>query len=262
MPINRESWPEVFAASNFSSFPCPRCGNGRIARVENGIFYREAQYSIDLRDGEHFEPEWATKRFMAMLQCDQLNCGEVFMMHGSIDFVEEFEEQYGWYMAEVLRPAHVHPALHVFRISDEVPDSVKGPLVESFSLFWADLSACVAKMRVSLECALDELGVSRKRKTDKGKIVDLKLHDRIVAYQEKDKEIGDSFMAIKMVGNLGSHEVHVQNRDTIFDVYDLYEDALSEVFGKRSKKMTKLKAELIATRGRGRRRKKSGKRDS
>lgn len=92
--------------------------------------------------------------------------------------------------------------------------------------------------------------------------MDLKLHDRIVAYQEKDKEIGDSFMAIKMVGNLGSHEVHVQNRDTIFDVYDLYEDALSEVFGKRSKKMTKLKAELIATRGRGRRRKKSGKRDS
>lgn len=245
MAIRREIWATSFDRHSFPRFPCPRCKRGHLRLRPNGLTITEPQYSKDERSHEAWDPDWIVNRFSALTQCDDTKCGEIAVLSGHTEVAEEYDDEEGPYMYEALRPQSFFPAPPIFEIPTEVPESICDLIQSSFSLYWLDRASCSNKIRISLEMVLDELHVPRKRKTKNGDFTDLTLHARIELFQAKDKPVGDSFMAIKMVGNLGSHNEVPPSFGTLLDVYELYEEALHEVFGKKSKKLAEIKRKLM-----------------
>jgi hypothetical protein len=57
------------------------------------------------------------------------------------------------------------------------------------------------------------------------------LHERIEKYKERDEERGSAMLAVKWVGNAGSHADDIA-RDNVYDAFDIIEAVLKDVFSR------------------------------
>lgn len=73
------------------------------------------------------------------------------------------------------------------------------------------------------------------------------LHARIEEYRKKDPGLGDSLLAVKWLGNAGSHATLTRN--DVFDALDMVEHVLDEVFTQRAKTVAKLAKKINKARG-------------
>ncbi len=70
----------------------------------------------------------------------------------------------------------------------------------------------------------------KKVVTNSGKQTKLTLHARIEASQKIDKENGDILLAIKWLGNSGSHPGAITRGD-VLDAFDMLELVLDNLYG-------------------------------
>ena len=93
-------------------------------------------------------------------------------------------------------------------------------------------------MRSVIELILTHLKVpkttlDKKRK----KRVRLNLHNRIEKLDSKHDEIKELLLAIKWVGNDGSHTGKDITKNDVLEIYEILELALSELFENKSKEI-------------------------
>lgn len=253
MAVNRTIWMRTFARDSFPGLPCPRCPQGKLKLASNGLSIKEPAYSKANHSHPDFEPDWATQRFSARLECDESKCGEIVFMTGDTEIVDSYMEEEGiytgWTTEEALRACSIFPAPPFFRIPNDVPQDVAEQLKLSFQLFWTDLPSCVARLRTSVELMLDRHQVARERLNKKsGKMVRLNLHDRIILFESQatGADAGESLHALRNIGNLGTHDTFV-SLEALFDAVDVLEDVLLGIYEKKSIK-AKVK-KLNATKG-------------
>lgn len=117
-----------------------------------------------------------------------------------------------------------------------MPEKINKPLLEAFSLFWSNPSASGNSLRIALEALMDN---QRVRKSERGKSGErrlLKLHPRIIEFAKTHSEIGDKLLALKWLGNWGSHQRGLKPEDLITG-FKLMEYAVEELFEKRSQNL-------------------------
>ena len=102
------------------------------------------------------------------------------------------------------RPMFFEPHLVFFEIPEECPDEVAAPLRQSFRLFFASPSAAANSVRIAIEELLTQLGVKRFTNSG-GKRRVMSLHGRIGLLPSKYAKLKDLFLAVKWLGNVGSH---------------------------------------------------------
>ncbi|MFP8661484.1 DUF4145 domain-containing protein [Enterobacter kobei] len=90
-------------------------------------------------------------------------------------------------------------------LPEQCPRNVAEPLKESFALFPGAPGAAANTIRIALEQMMDALGVQAMRS----------LHHRIEALPAAYAEHREALMAIKFLGNAGSHEL---DRVTTLDI--------------------------------------------
>ncbi len=78
---------------------------------------------------------------------------------------------------------------------------------------------------------MDHMKVSKQITTKRGKSQDLALHARIELFAKTSPDVGSKLLAIKWIGNSGSHSDQLQSED-ILDVFDLLSYAFGEIFEK------------------------------
>jgi hypothetical protein len=121
-------------------------------------------------------------------------------------------------------------------IPSKCPEAAAGHLLDSFALFFADPGAALNSARTAVEAVLTDLGVKRFI-VAKGKRKPINLHQRIQLLPAKYKELADMLLAVKWLGNAGSHD---GDKPSIADVrvtYDLLEHVLSEIYEKKTGKL-------------------------
>jgi hypothetical protein len=190
-----------------------------------------------------------TERFIGVLTCDRGNCGEVVTVSGDTTLVEDFDEEIGWGLLTVLRPQALFPAPPIIDRPKEMPVEVDRELIKSFQLFWIDLNACANRLRVSVERLLDHFQVPREtlsKKVNKSERLD--LNGRISIFEKQDADTAKTLTALRMIGNLGSHGDNV-SRKVLLDAYEVYEDCLFEVFGKRKQRLEAIRQKIIQAKG-------------
>lgn len=205
MAVNRKLW-----TSQFESFPnwlCPHCQSGSLSLIKNTLTYMEPAYSDAAKKEDPWMPDWIEERFTALLQCANNACGEIVAVGGRTHHVEDHDwETQEEHWSREYQPVFLTPPPPVFPIPVECPEAVTVELQKAFGLLWSDPGSCANRLRAAVEALLTERRVPKKRQNKKKKWVRIDLHARIEEFRKKDAETADYLLALKWLGNVGSHK--------------------------------------------------------
>ena len=249
MTFDRNKWQLTLKRHYAPSWPCPRCGKGILKLKKDSMNIDETVDSRYLHlDLEMWTPIDVEKRFSCLLMCNYNPCKEVVVMCGNTEVVPYKNEFGGYDFEDELIPLYMEPSLQFFEIPAKCPKKVQKEIRRAFSLFLCDISASANRVRSAVELLLDSLKVKRRTKTGKGITRVLSIHERIKILELKEPELGQSLLAIKWLGNVGSHTKQL-SREDIFDAFEIFSHTIDELYFKRSKRVAKMAREIIRRRG-------------
>ncbi len=233
--------------TNISKFPkwrCPSCQSGVLTCDKQDVITRETTASKAAHSDAAWDPTWIGMSFAAFLRCDNAECGDVVVATGPAGVSEnqfygpngepelDFEEHYS--------VVSVVPAPPLFLVKECVPVKISNHLDVVFALFWIDPSAAIGKLRVCVEDILTDKKIKRFT-INKGKRNKLNLHSRIELFGDKNPDASATLMAIKWIGNAGSHAGGTETifREDVVEVLQIFEHALDQIYDTKSKVLAK-----------------------
>jgi hypothetical protein len=128
----------------------------------------------------------------------------------------------------VYKPLMLVPTPDVFLVPKKCPKSVQKEISSAFKIFLADPSAAANRVRSAIENLLTELGVRRLRAVAKRRMP-IPLHERILLYGKRNKDIAESLLAVKWIGNAGSHNSEM-TLDDVLDAFEIFETVLDDLY--------------------------------
>lgn len=246
--MNKNDWIKNFTETSNFNWPCPNCNSKALKFLKDKFVSEETQDSLKFRsENEHWEVEWIEYNISGQLKC--INCKEIIFFLGKgnpqeSDFYDQHSNSYLRDYEIYFRPTYINPLINLFDIPYKCPDNLKAEIVDSFKLFWCDLESCANKIRSSLEVLMNEFKV--KKYTNKnGKRNLIPLHIRIENFPKK--EIVTILMAIKWIGNIGSHKSNKLKVIDIVETYYLLEHALNVLYLNNEEEIQKIAKEINST---------------
>ena len=151
-------------------------------------------------------------------------------------------------------PSFFEPAPPVFPIPKECPNAVADELKKAFALMWPEIGSSGNRLRVAVEVLMNEQKIQKKAKIKSGgnarKYRDLALHERIEKFMVKHEDAGTQLMAIKWLGNTGSHAaLDVLTHDDLLDAFEHFEYALDLVYVGKAIELVKRAKRIIKDKG-------------
>ena len=227
----------------FPNFICTKCNHGILRIIEDSIIHKypawlnnmpeNGEIYYDKEGDEHMgyskfdvlddkKDKYITILF---LKCDNKKCNEVYSSCGMSKYIERIEvdeEKEIYYESDFcFIPKFFYPNIRLFKIPLKTPDKVVKELDKAFSLFWSDFSSCGNSLRKAIERMIDDIDLSSAGK---------KIHYRIESLDEKYAKIKDKFLAIKWIGNDGSHKSDLTLNDILlaFELLEICVESLYE----------------------------------
>lgn len=228
--ISRQHWNTSFSAEAIPPWRCPTCSNGVVRQSADAWRSTQTKASRDGWELDHWEPDWTKERITAMLECG--SCGEAVAMVATGFMVEadHFDPDYhGPQFIPRFWPLFFDPPLPIFQAPASSPSSVTKCLTSSFSAYWAMPNAAGNEVRKAIEFLLDEHQIPRtipvpgkgKPRTD--------LHARIEEFGKQQPDAAQFLLAVKLLGNSGSHG-HELTHDDVLDAYTILERVLVTLY--------------------------------
>lgn len=250
--MDRTAFQLTFSENHVPKWPCPNCAAGFLELVPKTLVYKETSESSHAHDHDAWEPEWIRLVYSCIFECTNKECKEVVSScgEGRVDFFEYEDDEHGWVQETVNRfvPKYFNPSLVLMDIPKSCPEAVSTRLVESFQLFFADPGASLNCARSAIEAVLTNIGVKRFSLV-KGKRRVINLHKRIQLLPKRYEELKEILLAVKWLGNAGSHDGAVTTAGDVRTTYDLLEHALSELYDAKGKKLTAIAKKVNKKKG-------------
>lgn len=235
-----EKWlKSYFLKDEVPEWLCPICKKGRLIMVKEDFHFRETQSSLNAHSEDFWDPEMVDYRFHGTLRCDLCHDFISFLGTGGVqpDYIY-YQGQYHKGYSDYFSPTYFLPALDLFPIPQDCPSVVKETLEDSFKLFWNDLPSCANKIRTCLELLMNHQKVKKFLPRKNGKRKDLSLHERLEIFKDNNVDVADFLLAIKWIGNAGSHTGKLRKED-VLDAYKLLNRSLQKLFDKEDEKLKK-----------------------
>ena len=245
--MNIDLWKNrSFSNKNPLNYPCPKCNIGVLTskNILTEITQRgRDQVYYNIYDGIDYI-------FTGLLICKNTDCNELITISGNClkDIVygkelpngEMVEDRFSTY-----HPKYFYPNLKLFKIEEEIPQIVGEQMNLAFSHFFNDLSSCANRIRNSIELILDDLKAPIKAKNNAGKTYYFKtLHQRIEHYQKRNTSLAKLLLALKIIGNEGSHVGEMEYND-ILDAFEILEELLEFAYIKKRKRVALIAHEIV-----------------
>jgi len=229
MTFNRKIWLDWKTRK-----PCPSCESGLLLPPpDKEVLKSETNYSKEINSyGSYYDSEYI---FSAHLKCS--NCKETVAVSGQLS-KENYPSDLSIGIQKSINPVSFYPPPKIINIPKSCPDSVKALLNNSFSLYWLDISSCANKIRISIEVLLNELKVNKTKQVG-SKRKKMNLHERILLFKITNDKVADYLLAIKWIGNAGSHYSGI-TKENLLDAYELLEYSLELLYNDKKAKLNKL----------------------
>lgn len=221
--------PSFTKHTTVPGYLCPVCDTPLLIKSGDLHYFRTADTERASED-ENFHATDYEYQFMAKLSCQSPTCLQKITCLGTGIVEESYErdpEHGGWEVEyiNIFTPIYFQPSLKAFNIPAGCPEEISERVQSSFNLMFASVSSALNDLRSAVELLLDNLTVPRK--TDKGARLNLK--DRITKLPPQHQYIRDNLLALRIVGNSGSHAGDV-NRSDLFDSYEVMHSVLQRLF--------------------------------
>ncbi len=220
-------WITPFSPTSGPDWTCPTCKLGSLTLVANSLMSYETRRSRDARkNDEAWTPEHTEERAHLALRCARPGCGEYVIVTGflsskQVDGFETYEDEF--------RPLFVQPSPELVDLPPNCPSTIAAQLRRAFTLFWLDPSAAANRVRASVECLMDHQRVARG----------LSLHRRIERFQAAQPNLGHALMAVKWIGNDGSHRRELA-RGHLLKAFEMLSHVLEELYGQREQRQKRV----------------------
>ena len=224
---------DTFRRNDLPAWRCPACLNETLEIVPDSFKTAETSETATCRDKFWFDEEMAKGVFSCLLRCSRQACREHVALSGQVISLEEFNDEMTerWYQSGY-RPMHFYPPLPLFLPPEKCPAEIFDMLTEISALIPAHPASAVNIMRTVLEMILDIIWVPRENAelNKKGEKIRLTTHQRICDYSAMLEPKNDAFMALKWLGNHGSHGGSKVTRSAIVDACVVIGDLIEFVF--------------------------------
>lgn len=260
--MNRTLFKLPFRSETLPRWRCPTCIEGVLV-LAKGTFTKEVDARTRQRwDSKGFDPECEEYVYSCVLKCTHSPCQEV-VVTGGIGYLdwEEGSDQEGnpiQNFFSLFHPKYFVPHLKIIDIPKQTPKDVTEELNQSFDLFFVSPASAVNHVRIALEKILTDLKVKRFETTRSRRII-LNLHRRVQLLPSKYEHLKGLCLAIKWLGNAGSHSNNEVTLDDVMDVYDLMEAVLTQLYDPKGDSVKKLVKEINKKKGPARRKRKREK---
>lgn len=260
--MDRKILKAYFRQSRVPDWTCPTCNKG-VLRLKKGSFVSEEISSSRDHSHEAWDPDWIVLHFSCQLQCNSDTCKEVVFSTGKgtvePDYYYDEEGTPSQEWTELYSPTYFEPPLNLMPVPEKCPSKVSEPLLESFKSFFSSPHSALNCVRIAVEELLTDLGIKRYNR-GRGKMSFVSLHDRINSLPSKFEEVKEMLLAIKWLGNAGSHSVSKISRDDVLDAYEFIEHVLKKAYANndkellaRARKVNRAKGPVTKARGRRKR---------
>jgi hypothetical protein len=111
-----------------------------------------------------------------------------------------------------------------------------------------------------VEALLTDKKVPRHRRSrKKNRLVRIDLHGRIEEFRKRDAETADYLLALKWLGNVGSHtNLDLLGVEDLLNGFEMFEHVIQLVYVKHERKLKKMAKTINSRKGRPLRRKRKG----
>jgi hypothetical protein len=220
MLLKLEDLRTNYKESELNHWHCPTCIKGILKIEEAGFNHKESEYSLRKKPiGEDKEGV-----FSGILVCSQDCCKESVGVSGFYTYKKMKIGKVRKYHPTYFLPAI--PIFDLYEFGDYISEEVHEAVEKAFELFWVDTNSCANKIRVAIEELLTDKKIPKFGKKSNGKRYRLSTHERIEKYRLKHPEkssIANQLMAIKWIGNDGSHaEDEMDKEDILKGFFILY----------------------------------------
>ncbi|MDR6527320.1 hypothetical protein J2787_002712 [Chryseobacterium rhizosphaerae] len=244
MPINKIIFKREFTVNNLPDYICPTCKKGLLNKYKEDIKTYESKTSLSLGNNEAWEPEWMHGLFLGLLKCNNISCSESVAITGNYRCSQDYEydeinDRNNLVVEEYLTPTFFNPAINIFQLNENIPENISQEIKESFKLYWVDLSSCANKIRKVVELIMDNIKIP-KTYLKNGKRKRYSLHERIENFKIRNQAQGDLLMAIKWIGNSGSHSSETISKDNLLDSYEILEHVTENLYGKQLQRIERI----------------------
>lgn len=228
MPVHKIS-ARFFGSLNVE-WPCPACAQKTLVIDKESFQAKSLLKCRQAQDEGDFEPEMDETVFSCMAHCSRANCNEVVVCIGKGGWQEEWDDEMRkrgyvtWY-----EPMSFTPTLHPFALPGKCPDEITGPLTASFSVYLSQPGSAANLIRIAVERMLTAIGVPEHN--DKRKRIN--LHQRIELLDGQYTPYKNTLMAIKFLGNAGSHTYDEVSTVDIEAAFEIMQYVVNDLFSGR-----------------------------
>ena len=219
---------------------CPTC-NFNSLKIDKEKFISEETIESEREHQDiNWETCWIRYNFIGILRCSNEKCKSIitFSGYGGVEehiFHNRQGETESIEYCEYYVPQYFNPTPLAFKLAVNCPEKVKQELIKAFSLYWIDISASANRLRTSIELMMDYHKIPKVKLTKKKKRVKLTLHERIELFGKKEPNISDFLLAIKWIGNSGSHSIDTLTKQDLVDAFKILDFTFEKIYSDREK---------------------------
>lgn len=233
MTVDRSLYAKGFY--RLPDWQCPTCGKGHLRVGKDKFLKEETGPSRSNHDENGWDPEWIENRFAGLLRCDFGNCGEIVAIAGTAHIVETYgydeEDQQTQEYLDYYTPLSLTPAPLPIRPPFDTPELVEGSLREAAGLLWQSAEGAANQIRQAVEHLMDAQGMAQALPPKF-----ISLDKRIAEFHAKDAKNAELLLAVKWLGNSGSHAGGLTRND-VLDAFDLVELVLVNLYDSTTAKL-------------------------
>lgn len=249
--MRREQWAETLESFGWL---CGRCQQGHLRFSKKHSLIELTGDTRQVIGEDWFDRDDAEYRFSSFLICDNSSCADPVAVAGVAQTTHYQVDQDEYVTETEYKVRTVTPPPVPFALPALVPDSITERLRAAAGLIWSDHDAAGNKIRQAVEALLDDRGVKKyvlsapKPPATSRKRNGLTLHARIELYRQQNLDAANHLMAIKWIGNAGSHVGQEGlTRDQVLDALEIMEVVIDEVFLKSRAAVAAKVRKIVAT---------------
>lgn len=196
--VDEHNWPKV---------ACPECsvGNLDLAEKPRHLLDPASAEIVDVAHRNMGPPDELSGAFIGELACDNSACGRNVAIAGDWQLVfNEGDPALGQF-GDIYRLRYANPPLRLINLPTATPGAVRSAVDTAAALIWISPASAASRLRQAVEALLTARRVKRFV-TSGGKRRRLTLHKRIDIFKKTNPEVADALLAMKWIGNDGTHE--------------------------------------------------------
>ena len=241
---------EGFTLDSLPYISCPTCESDYLVIQEKSIRTTFAAESIKNSNHPDWDPTWDFGYFSLTFICRNRNCITVHACSGNFSVEDNpIQTSNEVPFINIYQCKYLNPSIPILSntLPIDTPKKVVARIKEAEQILLTDPNAAANRFRLAIEEVMNSYGINRFQ-IQNHKRSRLTTHARLLNFKKYEYSIVDAFMAVKWIGNQGSHE-DILSVDDLLTAAEILKFGLEALYGDAEAEMERKIKNILKQKG-------------